>query len=113
MSDKTSSSRTTLLPKTTLEVLKYLKGTDDKNQRYAYEIVKSSNGGMPLGSIYVLLGRLEKLNYITSRRETSVESEGRSIPRRFYKLTELGKRVLDAHCKAEEVFNETLKNDDK
>lgn len=113
MSEKIITTRTTRLPKSTLDALKALKETDENNERYAYDIVRSSNGEMPLGSIYVLLGRLEKLCYITSRRESSAESEGRSIPRRLYKLTELGKRVLEANCKAEEIFIKTLGNENE
>lgn len=55
----------------------------------------------------------EKLCYITSRRESSVESEGRPIPRQPYKLTELGKHTLEANCKAEEVSIKTLGNENE
>ena len=59
-------------------------------ETYGLEIVNKSNGEIKIGSVYVLLGRLESKGLIVSRKEKASEN---IIPRRFYCQTELGRRV--------------------
>ncbi|MFQ6128997.1 MAG: PadR family transcriptional regulator [Thermoplasmata archaeon] len=73
-------------------------------RKYGFQIVKElrelSEGFFDLkeGTLYPALRRLEKKGYLLSEW---VERE-RGIPRKYYELTEDGRKALDA---AEEVWN--------
>lgn len=62
------------------------------NELYGLELVKESDGALKRGTVYVLLDRLEKKGFIESRREKDESIPG--LPRRLYKVTGLGQRVL-------------------
>src|SRR5437868_1491195 len=61
-------------------------------EMYGLELVDKSGGKLKRGTVYVLLGRLEKKGLIEGRTEV----EGAEIPRRVYRLTGLGRRVYEA-----------------
>lgn len=64
--------------------------------RCGFEIVRRSKGVIPMGSVYVLLGRLEAKGLATSQREELGEKERRT-PRRLYQITDAGRSVLRAY----------------
>ena len=62
---------------------------------YGLQMVEESHGTLKRGTIYVSLQRMEEKGLITSRTEARPEGEV-GIPRRLYKITGHGQRVLDA-----------------
>lgn len=70
----------------------------DARKRYGYDLLTSlgsaSNGAMAIkeGTLYPALHRLEDAGYI----EASWEAEGRSAPRKYYRITKDGKSRLAA-----------------
>jgi DNA-binding PadR family transcriptional regulator len=64
-------------------------------ESYGLALVKSSEGGLKRGTVYVLLGRMEDKGLVASRQEEATPQYA-GIPRRLYKLTGLGARVLAA-----------------
>lgn len=72
---------------------------------YGLEMVEASNGHLKRGTVYVTLSRMENKGYITSRQEKTPPSAP-GIPRRLYKLTADGKRVLAAWEAAEARWSE-------
>jgi len=64
-----------------------------KQNRYGYELVNeiSKNIEISEGTIYPLLRRLKNENYVTTYLEESKEG----APRKYYKLTESGKKIND------------------
>jgi PadR family transcriptional regulator PadR len=64
--------------------------SDPDGQHYGLAISKQV--GRQTGSIYPILARLERAGWVTSQREDiDPAAEGRR-PRRYYKLTELGRQ---------------------
>ena len=63
-------------------------------EMYGLQLVTASKGKLKRGSVYVLLGRMEEKGYVTSHAEEKPEHSG--LPRRTYRATGLGRRVLDA-----------------
>jgi PadR family transcriptional regulator, regulatory protein PadR len=62
---------------------------------YGLQLVESSKRRLKRGTVYVTLGRMEDKGYVTSRREDPPPDEG-GLPRRLYRATPLGRRVLKA-----------------
>jgi len=60
------------------------------SESYGLDLVRKSNGAVKMGSVYVLLGRLEDKGLVSSRR---VDSPICSTPRRLYRATERGLAV--------------------
>lgn len=60
---------------------------------YGLQLVAASKRRLKRGTVYVTLGRMEEKGFVTSRLEDPPESQG-GMPRRLYKSTSLGKRVL-------------------
>jgi PadR family transcriptional regulator, regulatory protein PadR len=71
----------------TLQVLKVLL-TDPLDEHYGLEISRES--GLPTGSIYPILTRLETAGLVTSAWENIDESEQGRRRRRYYRLTAEG-----------------------
>ena len=64
-------------------------------KKYGYQIAKSA--GISLGSIYTQLQRLGDSGFVSGEVESLPGgSPKRAIPRRYYKLTPLGEKVLKA-----------------
>ncbi len=69
----------------------------ESGEKYGYELVKmldrQSNGVLAMGqsTLYPLLYNLEAKGFVTARTETSNES---NRPRKYYRLTDKGKRQL-------------------
>ncbi len=66
-----------------------------QRELYGLELVAASNGQLKRGTVYVTLGRMEEKGYIASRLEDGPPAAG-GLPRRVYKPTAFGRRVLDA-----------------
>jgi DNA-binding PadR family transcriptional regulator len=60
---------------------------------YGLELVAASRRRLKRGTVYVTLGRMEDKGYVTSRLESPPPQSG-GMPRRLYRPTELGRRVL-------------------
>jgi PadR family transcriptional regulator, regulatory protein PadR len=62
---------------------------------YGLQLVAASRRRLKRGTVYVTLARMEDKGYITSRLEDPPPEAG-GLPRRLYRPTALGRRVLDA-----------------
>jgi len=67
----------------------------NSGEMYGLELVSESGGRLKRGSIYVTLDRMESKGYIESRKEAKQPNE-RGLPKRRYKTTGFGRRVLQA-----------------
>jgi PadR family transcriptional regulator, regulatory protein PadR len=61
---------------------------------YGLELVTESEGALRRGTVYVTLARMEEKGYVESRAEAKPTHSG--LPRRLYRATAVGARVLDA-----------------
>ena len=66
---------------------------NNSGEMFGLEMVEESSGRLKRGTIYVTLGRMEDKGYILSRKEKQREG-ARGLPRRLYKPSALGQRVL-------------------
>ncbi len=80
---------------------------DSVKELYGLEIIRQSGNILKAGSLYTSLSRMEAKGYIQSRREDEGESDSRN-PRRVYKLTEFGQRVLSATYAFDDHMKKTL-----
>jgi DNA-binding PadR family transcriptional regulator len=60
---------------------------------FGLQLVEASNGQLKRGTVYVTLGRMEQKGFIESEQEPQ-SSGAIGLPRRIYRPTALGKRVL-------------------
>jgi PadR family transcriptional regulator PadR len=62
---------------------------------YGFEVIDTT--GLPSGTVYPALGRLERDGYVRSSWEAAAAAhEEKRPPRRYYRLTAPGVRVLNA-----------------
>lgn len=64
-------------------------------QMYGLELVAVSRRQLKRGPVYVTLDRMEDKGYVASRLEEAPPRAG-GLPRRIYRPTALGRRVLSA-----------------
>ena len=69
------------------------------DEQYGLQFVAASKRKLKRGTVYVTLGRMQEKGYITSRLEDAPPDMG-GMPRRLYKATPLGRRVLAAFASA-------------
>jgi DNA-binding PadR family transcriptional regulator len=62
---------------------------------FGLQLVESSRGRLKRGTVYVTLGRMEQKGYVESEQEPQ-PSGAIGLPRRIYRPTGLGERVLRA-----------------
>ena len=74
-----------------------------EGERYGLQLVMASKRRLKRGTVYVTLGRMEEKGYITSRLEPPPAASG-GLPRRLYRPTALGRRVLAAWTEAARHF---------
>lgn len=74
-----------------------------RGDMFGLELVKSSEGKLKRGTVYVTLQRMEKRGFIESREEERIAPEI-GIPRRMYQATGLGERIYKAQSAAVEQF---------
>jgi DNA-binding PadR family transcriptional regulator len=77
------------------------------SETYGLEMVKSSGGALKMGTVYVILGRLQDKGFVESRREELPEDTQRP-PRRLYKITGTGRRVYQAYEAAMAAYEHGL-----
>ena len=66
-----------------------------RSVRYGFDIMDAT--GLPSGTVYPILGRLERDGYVRSRWEShTVAQREKRPPRRYYEITASGSRVLSA-----------------
>jgi DNA-binding PadR family transcriptional regulator len=71
---------------------------------YGLEMVKRSNGQLKRGTVYVTLDRMDDKGYVTSREAKEPGQSG--LPRRVFRITGLGQRVLNAWDLARTAWRE-------
>src|SRR5215469_16103529 len=69
-------------------VLKVIHG----GSRYGFDIMEKT--GLPSGTVYPILRRLEQADLIQSKWESGDAQELQRPPRRYYRLTRAGERML-------------------
>lgn len=62
---------------------------------YGLQLVERSEGALKRGTVYVTLGRMEAKGYLESEQEPLTPG-AIGLPRRIYRPTALGERVLRA-----------------
>ena len=67
----------------------------DGEELYGLQLVAASRRRLKRGTIYVTLARMETKGYVTSRLEDPPVDAG-GLPRRVYRPTAIGRRVLEA-----------------
>jgi len=65
-------------------------------ERYGLEIVRLSEGRLKRGTAYTTLNRMQQKGYVKSRSEEK-PAHVPGIPRRLFRATPYGLRVLEAH----------------
>ena len=67
----------------------------EKGEAYGLEMVTESKGALKRGTVYVTLNRMEDKGFIESRKE-ELPPGAAGAPRRIYRASGLGARVLHA-----------------
>ena len=70
---------------------------------FGLQLVEASQGQVKRGTVYVTLGRMQEKGFVESRLEDR-QPGAIGLPRRMYRATAFGLRVLDAW----NTFRETL-----
>ena len=65
-----------------------------QGEMYGLELVNASGGELKRGTVYVTLGRMADKRYVESR--TVPQDDGSGMPKRLFKATGYGARVLHA-----------------
>lgn len=68
----------------------------ERGQLYGLELVGASCGALKRGTVYVTLGRMEEKGLVRGELEQGAAPHP-GLPRRLYRPTALGLRVLEAH----------------
>lgn len=72
----------------TLTLIQVLRSLEEKDECYGYEI--RCDTGILSGTLYPILHRLEEEGYVRVR----VEPQDEAPPRRYYRLTNAGRRFI-------------------
>jgi DNA-binding PadR family transcriptional regulator len=72
-------------------ILEALRG----REMFGLQLVEESHGRLKRGTVYVTLGRMQEKGYVESRLEDR-QPGAIGLPRRLYRATAFGLRVLDA-----------------
>jgi len=81
------------------QILEALRG----HEMFGLQLVQASQGQLKRGTVYVTLGRMQEKGFVESRLEER-QAGAIGLPRRLYRTTAFGLRVLDAW----NTFRETL-----
>lgn len=84
------------LSRTELLILELLSG----EEMFGLQLVAQSKGSLKRGTVYVTLGRMQDKGYVESWTETQTP-EAIGLPRRLYRPTAYGLRVVEAWAVAE------------
>ena len=83
---------TAVLPKKERLILELLVS---QGPMYGLQLVERSDGALKRGTVYVTLGRMESKGFIASEQEPA-DPGAIGLPRRVYRPTALGERMLRA-----------------
>jgi PadR family transcriptional regulator, regulatory protein PadR len=86
------SSDSVSLPKKEKAILALLAA---EGPMYGLQLVEQSNGALKRGTVYVTLGRMEAKGLLASE-EQPLPDGAIGLPRRMYRVTPLGERMLRA-----------------
>jgi DNA-binding PadR family transcriptional regulator len=81
------------------QILEALRG----QEMFGLQLVQASQGQLKRGTVYVTLGRMQEKGFVESRLEER-QAGAIGLPRRLYRATAFGVRVLNAW----NTFRETL-----
>jgi DNA-binding PadR family transcriptional regulator len=81
-------------------ILESLVGSGPK---YGLQLVDESRGALKRGTVYVTLGRMEQKGLVESHHEPATRDPD-AIPRRMYRATAYGRRVMDAWTTVARAF---------
>jgi PadR family transcriptional regulator, regulatory protein PadR len=70
---------------------------------FGLAMIARSGGRLKRGTVYVTLGRMQEKGYLESRQEP-LPTGAIGLPRRLYRPSGLGRRVLEAWTLAERAF---------
>ena len=73
-------------------------------EMFGLQLVEQSNGALKRGTVYVTLGRMQDKGYVESWAEKQ-PAGAIGLPRRLYRPTAYGLRVLKAWQAAARTFN--------
>src|SRR5688572_1453880 len=73
------------------------------DEMFGLQLVEQSHGALKRGTVYVTLGRMQDKGYIESRTEKQ-PAGAIGLPRRLYRPTAYGVRVLKAWQAAARMF---------
>ncbi len=76
---------------------------EDEGEMFGLRMVERSSGRLKRGTVYVTLGRMQDKGYLESRQETRAPG-AIGLPRRLYRPTGHGARVLAAWRVAEQMM---------
>lgn len=88
------------LPRLSAKERLILEHLADGGELFGLQLVERSDGGLKRGTVYVTLGRMQEKGYVESRQEP-LPPGAIGLPRRLYRLSAYGRRVLDAWRLAE------------
>jgi PadR family transcriptional regulator, regulatory protein PadR len=75
----------------------------EHGELFGLQLVDHSKRRLKRGTVYVTLGRMQEKGYLASRQE-ALPPGAIGLPRRLYRPTGLGLRILDAWRLAERMF---------
>ena len=78
-----------------------------EREAFGLELVERSGGQVKRGTVYVTLARMEDKGYVESRTEPAPPG-AIGLPRRLYRPTPFGLRVLDASVLAAKAFADRM-----
>jgi DNA-binding PadR family transcriptional regulator len=70
---------------------------------FGLQLVQQSGGALKRGTVYATLARMESKGFVESEQEPQPDG-AIGLPRRFYRPTALGKRVLRAWARWTNAF---------
>lgn len=79
-----------------------------QDEMFGLQLVEQSKGALKRGTVYVTLGRMQEKGYVESRTEDR-HPGAIGLPRRLYRPTAYGVRVLKAWEAAERELRRHLK----
>ena len=75
----------------------------EARELFGLQFAEESGGRLKRGTVYVTLARMARKGFVASRLEPLAPG-AIGLPRRWYRLTHYGRRVLDAWQVAERAF---------
>ena len=91
------------LPKLSTTERLILEVLTSHGELFGLAMIERSGGRLKRGTVYVTLGRMQEKGYLDSRQEPLAPG-AIGLPRRLYRPSGLGRRVLAAWALAERTF---------